>query len=55
MIDFSSVQDIGSAAESWGQTVEIENVLKFTAQIPDLAEIMNRVIKTTPKGGIIDW
>ena len=49
------MQDIGKAAESWGQTVEIEDVLRFTAQIADFPEIMNRVIKTTPKDGVIDW
>lgn len=54
-IGFSSLQDIGSVAESWGQTAEIEDALSFTARIPDCPEIMNRVIKTTRKDGIIDW
>lgn len=53
--DSLPLQDIGSAAESWGQTVGIDEVLKLTAQIPDFPEIMNRVIKPTPKNGIIDW
>lgn len=48
-------KDIGSAAESWGQTAEIEDALIFIARIPDFPEIMNRVIKRTPKDGIIDW
>lgn len=47
-IDASSLQDVGSAAESWCQTVEIDDVLRSTAQIPNFPEIMNRVIKTTP-------
>lgn len=55
MVGFSSLQDIGSAAESWGQTAEIEDALIFIARIPDFPEIMNRVIKRTPKDGIIDW
>lgn len=49
------LQDIGSAAESWGQTVDVEDVLKFTKQIPDFSDTTSRVIKTKPKGGIIDW
>ena len=54
-INASSLQDVRSAAESWCQTVEIDDVLRFTAQIPNFPEIMIRAIKTTPKGGIIDW
>jgi len=48
-------QDNGTATESWHDRTSIADVLKFTATVPGWPEIMNRVIRTTPKDGITDW
>ena len=48
-------QDDGTATESWHDRTSIEDVLMFTAKVPGWPDIMNRVIKTTPEGGITDW
>ena len=47
--------DPGTAAESWGNKVDPEEALKFTAEIPGWPEVADRVIKTTPKDQLIDW
>ncbi len=41
--------------ESWSQTVDVSKVLEITSKIPGFPEIANRLIRTTPKGGIVDW
>lgn len=41
--------------ESWNQTVDVSEVLKITAKIPGFPEVAERLIKTTPNNGIIDW
>ncbi|MCJ1436611.1 hypothetical protein MMC27_005991 [Xylographa pallens] len=48
-------KDDGLATESWHDSTKIEDVLKYTAQVPGWPEIMNRTIRTTPEDGIIDW
>jgi hypothetical protein len=49
------LQDTGTSAESWYNATAPEDVLKYTSTIPGWPSIMDRVIKTTPKDGIIDW
>lgn len=41
--------------ESWNQTVDVSEVLKVTSQIAGFPEVARRLIKTTPKNGIVDW
>ncbi|MCJ1419423.1 hypothetical protein MMC32_005778 [Xylographa parallela] len=48
-------KDDGLATESWHNSTKIEDVLKYTAQVPGWPEIMNRTIRTAPEDGIIDW
>jgi 2-polyprenyl-6-methoxyphenol hydroxylase-like FAD-dependent oxidoreductase len=50
-----ALKDTGTATESWHNRTAIEDVLKYTSQIPGWPEIMNKVIRTTPKDGITDW
>ncbi|EEA19171.1 hypothetical protein EYB25_009245 [Talaromyces marneffei] len=45
----------GKGMESWNQTVDVSEVLKITAKIPGFPEVAERLIKTTPNNGIIDW
>ena len=47
--------DRGAADESWGHRVHPEEVLKFTATIPDWPEVADRVIKATPSDLLVDW
>lgn len=48
-------QDDGTAEESWSQRVNPEEVLKFTATVPDWPEVADRVIRTTPASELVDW
>lgn len=41
--------------ESWNQAVDVSEVLKITSKIRGFPELAERLIKTTPKNGIIDW
>ena len=49
------IQNTGTAAESWHDHTAPEDVLKFTSSITGWPTIIDRVIKTTPRDGIIDW
>ena len=51
-----TIQDIcSSAKESWHETVSTDKVLAYTATLPGWPEYMNRLIKTAPEDGIVDW
>ena len=41
--------------ESWNQAVDVCEVLKITSKIPGFPAVAERLIKTTPENGIIDW
>ncbi|CAI6042553.1 unnamed protein product [Clonostachys chloroleuca] len=41
--------------ESWSHHIDVNKVLEITAQIPGFPEIATRLMKKTPKDGIIDW
>ncbi|OKL60217.1 hypothetical protein UA08_04833 [Talaromyces atroroseus] len=45
----------GKGIESWNQTVDVSRVLQITSKIPGFPEVAERLIKTTPKNGIVDW
>ncbi|CAH0042787.1 unnamed protein product [Clonostachys rhizophaga] len=41
--------------ESWSHHIDVNKVLEITAQISGFPEIATRLMKKTPKDGIIDW
>lgn len=41
--------------ESWSQHVDVSKVLELTSKIPGFPDIANKLIKTTPPGGVVDW
>ncbi|KAF4627938.1 hypothetical protein G7Y89_g10216 [Cudoniella acicularis] len=48
-------KDIGIGAESWSQHVDVSEALELTSAIPGFPDIVTRLIKTTPKDGLVDW
>ncbi|KAH8879261.1 putative monooxygenase [Thozetella sp. PMI_491] len=48
-------RDTGNSEESWHHTVGPESVLEVVSAIPGWPEYMNKLIKTAPEGGIVDW
>lgn len=50
----NACQANGNGMESWSQTVDVSKALGII-EIPGFPEIAKRLIRTTPKGGIVDW
>lgn len=55
MHESHTIQDTGTAEESWGHRVNPDEVLRFTSTIPGWADIGDRVIKTIPHDKLVDW
>jgi 2-polyprenyl-6-methoxyphenol hydroxylase-like FAD-dependent oxidoreductase len=49
------LQDTGTAKESWYETVETDRVFEALAEVEDFPEVAKRLIRATPKDGIVDW
>jgi 2-polyprenyl-6-methoxyphenol hydroxylase-like FAD-dependent oxidoreductase len=51
----TSSQGDGVGADTWSHHSDVSKVLEITSKIPGFPEIANRLIKKSPKDGIIDW
>jgi 2-polyprenyl-6-methoxyphenol hydroxylase-like FAD-dependent oxidoreductase len=50
-----SSQGDGVGADTWSHHSDVSKVLEITSKIPGFPEIANRLIKKSPKDGIVDW
>ena len=48
-------KDHGTADEHWGNKVDADAVLKFTATLPNWPSVFDRVIRAAPEDSIVDY